>query len=225
MERTMFVDRNDAGRQIGERLRALDLENPVLLAIPRGGIPIAVVASLVLDGADVGVIVARKLGAPGHPELAIGAVTANGAIYLDHDIAKAVRATDEYIEKELRKQRREALRRETQFDGHRSPPVSGRTVVILDDGVATGATAIAAVRAVRAAGAERVIFAVPVGPTDTLDHLRLEADEVVSLYEPEPFWSVGQYYQDFSPVDSEVARRMLYGARVSPKALQEPLLT
>jgi putative phosphoribosyl transferase len=215
---SIFANREDAGKRLGEHLRSLELQRPVLLAIPRGGIPVAVAAAPVLKDAEIGVVVARKLGAPGRPELGIGAVTASGSYYLDQELARAVGATGAYVRDELQRQQAEALRRESKFDGHRRPPVKGRDAVIVDDGVATGATAIAALRAIRAAGARRVVFAVPVGPADTIQRLRFEADEVICLYMPEFFAAVGYYYEDFRPVDSDEAVRMLSDTGVTSSA-------
>jgi putative phosphoribosyl transferase len=208
----MFQNRHEAGRQLGERLATLELEQPIVLAIPRGGIPVAVEAGKALEGAPVGVVVARKLGAPGHEELAIGAVTSNGSYYLDSLLARTVGASERYIEYVLHEQQAEAKRREVRFNGHRTPPVSGRNVIVVDDGIATGATAIAAIRAIKSAGAKFVCFAVPVGPADTVRALRSEADEVIALSEPADFWAVGMYYRDFRQVDDEECVRLLDSA-------------
>jgi putative phosphoribosyl transferase len=204
-----FENRMSAGSQLGRRLRALGLEDPVVLGIPRGGIPIAIAVADELGGADVGVVVARKLGAPGQPELAIGAIASNGAYYLDEPLARATGADDDYLADELRRQMAEAKRREQQFDGSRRPDIRGRNVILVDDGIATGATAIAAIRAMKAEDAGYVCLAVPVGSPRTLADLRDEADEVVCLLEPDLFWAVGQFYVDFDPVEDEDAIRLL----------------
>ena len=210
-----FTNRDHAARELRTLLERLDLSQPVVLGIPRGGIPIAVTVANTLPGAEVGVIVARKLGAPGNPELAIGAVTANGAYFLDEDLARAIGASDTYIEREMRLQQAEARRREVQFDGKRRPSLQGRNVIIVDDGVATGATAIAAIRAAKAAGARYVCFAVPVGPEQTIRELNLEADDIICLHQPEDFWAVGQFYRDFHAVEDSEARRLLESAAPS----------
>ncbi len=196
----LFRDRTDAGRRLAELLAGRALDRPVVLGIPRGGLPVAVEVARAVHG-DLAAIVARKLGAPGNPELAIGATTANGVYYLNQAAAKATGASDAYVAAERERQSKEAARREDLFDGHRRPPLAGRNVIVVDDGVATGATAIAAVRSAKAAGASRVILALPVGPPQTLTELRSEADEVVCLHEDEDFWAVGQYYRDFRPVE------------------------
>jgi putative phosphoribosyl transferase len=210
----MFENRQDAGHRLGERLATVELDEPIILAIPRGGIPIAIEVAKTLQGAPpVGVVVARKLGAPGHEELAIGAVTSTGAYYLDKSLARTSGASDRYIEYVLKEQQAEARRREDRFDGHRAPPVTGRNVVIIDDGIATGATAIAAIRAVKAAGAKYVCFAVPVGPPDTIRYLKSEADDVIALFQPDDFWAVGMYYRDFRQISDEECVKLLEGSQ------------
>lgn len=212
-----FANRGEAGRMLGERLRSMELSWPVVLGIPRGGIPIAVAAAEELPGAEAGVIVARKLGAPGQDELAIGAVASDGSYYLDSRLAHEVGASEQHINDVLEREREEAARRESQFDGSRISSLSGRTVVIVDDGVATGATAIAAIRSAKAAGAGHVVFAVPVGPPDTIKALRKEADTVIALREPSMFWAVGQFYQEFESVGDSDAVRMLEAFRRSAR--------
>jgi predicted phosphoribosyltransferase/dienelactone hydrolase len=203
-----FRDRHDAGRQLAEALRPLALQHPVVLGIPRGGVPVAAEVAEALGG-ELGVVVARKLRAPGYPELAIGAVTADGAAYINEAVAHDVGATASYIETETERQRQEAARREESFDGHRRPPVAGRAVVVVDDGIATGATAIAAVRAMKQAGASRVILAVPVSPPESFSMLSGECDEVVCPNVVEDFYAVGQFYADFRPTTDHEVRRLL----------------
>lgn len=200
----MFRDRVDAGERLAEALAGLEIARPVVLGIPRGGVVVADVVARRLGGEE-GVVVARKLGAPRQPELAIGAVTAGGGTYIDRSIASMSGADDEYLAMERQRQMAEARRREAAFDGERNPQVSRRTVIVVDDGVATGATAIAAIRSVQRQGARRVVFAVPVGPSHTIDQLRHEADVVVCLSSEPDFYAVGQFYDDFRPVgDAEV---------------------
>ncbi len=201
---TTFRDRADAAEQLAQVLMERGIEHPVVLGIPRGGVVTSDIVARKL-GADHGVVVARKLGAPTQPELAIGAVTARGGTYIDASIATMSGATEEYIARERERQMDEAKRREAAFDGQRTPNVAGRDVIVVDDGVATGATAIAAIRSVKAQGARRVIFAIPVGPTHTVAQLRTEADEVVCLNVEADFYAVGQFYDDFRPIqDAEV---------------------
>ena len=202
----MFRNRVEAGKRLAEALKRFEVERPVVLGIPRGGVPVAAEVARAIGG-DLGVIVARKLGAPGNPELAIGATTAEGAYYLDAQTAAMVGASDAYIAGERERQAREAARREALFDSHRRPPMKDRTVIVVDDGVATGSTAIASVRSVKAAGASRVVLAVPVGPPGTIEALKREADDVVCLHVDPQFWAVGQFYDEFEAVeDGEVIR-------------------
>jgi len=204
----LFRDRNEAGQRLAAALRDMQIEKPIVLGIPRGGIPVAAEVAKALGG-ELAVVVARKLGAPGNPELAIGATTETGACYVNAAVAAAAGADAVYIEAEKKRQIDEARRRNALFDSHRRPPARGRTVIVVDDGIATGATAIAAVRSLKAEGAERVILAVPVGPPEMIELLRGEADEVVCLEEDPGFWAVGQYYQDFSQVSDAEVRRTL----------------
>lgn len=203
-----FHDRTDAGEQLTEVLRHRGIERPVVLGIPRGGVVVSVVVAAGLS-AQHGVVVARKLGAPTQPELAIGAETARGIAFVDHGLAEMSGANEQYLEAELAHQIGEAKRREAEFDGQHNPSVAGQTVIIVDDGVATGATAIAAIRSMKAQGAERVIFATPVGPTSTIAALRREADEVVCLRVESDFYAVGQFYDDFQPIEDREVKSLL----------------
>jgi predicted phosphoribosyltransferase/dienelactone hydrolase len=204
----IYRDRKDAGEKLAATLKERGFENPVVLGIPRGGVPLAAEVARTLPG-ELGVVVARKLGAPWNPELAIGATTAIGVTYVNSAVAAEVGADDAYIEAETQRQVQEAQRREELFDSSRRPKVEGRTVIVVDDGIATGATAIAAVRSLKAEGAKRVILAIPVGPPQTVRQLRDEADEVVCLDEEPGFWAVGQFYVDFNPVSDEEVRQTL----------------
>lgn len=209
----MFRDRRDAGRAIAEELLRRGFEPPaIVLGIPRGGVPVAAVVAKAL-GLPLGAVVARKLGAPYQPELAIGAVASDGTMYLDRHIADIAGADDAYIEAERRSQANEATRREGRFNGARVGSLAGATAIVVDDGVATGATAIAAIRSLKARGATRVIMAVPVGPPDTIRRLRGEADEVVCVREEPAFFSVGQFYEEFSQVDDEEVYAILNARR------------
>ncbi|HLF77801.1 MAG TPA: alpha/beta fold hydrolase [Dehalococcoidia bacterium] len=204
----MFRDRKDAGEQLAAVLKERNFEKPLVLGIPRGGVPVAAEVARAIGG-ELAVVVARKLGAPGNPELAIGATTETGATYINAGVAIAAGADQRYIEAEKQKQVLEARRREELFDHHRRRPVKDRTVIIVDDGIATGATAIAAVRSMKAEGAAHVVLAVPVGPQEMIQLLGGEADEVVCLDEDPGFWSVGQAYEDFSQVSDEEVLQIL----------------
>jgi putative phosphoribosyl transferase len=207
-----FRDRQEAGRQLGDLVKASGFEKPVVLGIPRGGVPVAAEVAKIID-ADLGVVVARKLGAPMQPELAIGAVTADGVAYINQELAAAAGADEHYLSAIQRREAAEAKRREEQFDSRRRPDVVGRPAIIIDDGVATGATAIAAIRSLKAAGATPVVFAIPVGPPHTIKQLRQEADIVICLHEESDFWAVGQFYMDFHAVEDHEVKAVLEEAR------------
>ena len=204
----LFLDRREAGQRLAVVVKERGLASPVVLGIPGGGVPVAIEVARAIGG-EAGVVVARKLGAPANPELAIGATTSTGVTYMNTAVAAAAGADERYIATERERQVREARRREKLFDSHRRPRVEGRAVVVVDDGLATGATAIAAVRAMKAARAARVVLAVPVGPPQIVDLLRLEADEVICLYEDPGLWAVGQFYVDFDPLSDAEVREML----------------
>ncbi len=203
-----FRDRADAGAQLGARLGDMDLQDPVVLGLPRGGVVVAAEVAAVL-GAPLDIIVARKLGVPRQPELAFGAV-APGIVVLLQDVLQGAGLEPTEIDVAVT---RESARLESLAERYRGDlpevPLAGRTVVIVDDGLATGATARAAVRSVRRAMPQTVIVAVPVAAVQTARSLRTEVDAVVSLIEPRDFRAVGMYYDDFAPVDDEVVRERL----------------
>lgn len=207
-----FRDRDDAGRRLAEIIKRRGYERAVVLGIPRGGVATAVHVARALD-ADLGVVVARKLRAPHQPELAIGAVTAGGVAWVNQELAEATGASGAYLEREKTEQAAEAARREAAFDGSVRPSVAGRPVIVVDDGVATGATVIAAVQSLKAAGAGRVVVAVPVGPPRTLEQLRSLADEVIAIEEVEDFYAIGQFYIDFAQLADADVQRILHEYR------------
>ena len=200
-----FADRRDAGRQLAAQLSSLADERPVIIALPRGGVPVGaeVAASL---GAPLEILAVRKLGAPGNPELAIGAVAEDGTGVLDQRSAEQLGMTHSMFDRTLERESRELRRRVERYRAGR-PPMSldGRTVIVVDDGLATGLTVLAAVRAMRQAGARRVIVAVPVGAASSVAMLEDEADEVIAVTVPLRLLGVGMWYRDFEPVsDREV---------------------
>lgn len=212
-----FLDRDDAGLRLGRALARRPLARPlVVLGIPRGGLPVAVHVARALR-AELGVVVARKIGAPWNEELAIGATTASGATYMDPRVADLAEITDDYVRTVRERQIQEARRREELF-GRGRPEVRGRHALVVDDGLATGATAIAAARCLRAAGASRVTLAVPVGATGTIARISSEVDEVVCLHADPDFAAVGQFYDDFTQVSDDEARAVLesYRAETQP---------
>lgn len=204
---TIFPDRAAGGRALAEALADDTGKDVLVLGIPRGGVPVAAEVARRLD-ADLDVIVARKLGAPYQPELAIGAVTANGGLFLDHEMVTDMRIGETYLQTVIDRESNEAHRREKRFRGDRpAPRINGRTVIVVDDGLATGATMRAAVRSIRKHHPKRLVVAVPVGSEEACSSLLDEADDVVRLETPQPFFAVGLYYRDFLPTeDSEVQR-------------------
>ena len=207
-------DRVDAGRRLAARLAGYAGEVPIVLALPRGGVPVGAEVSRAL-GAPLDVFVARKLGAPGQPELGLGAVAQGGAIVLNERIVRELGLTEAHIRAAAERELREVERRLRLLRGDRPEPnVRGRTVILADDGLATGATARAAILALRERGPERLVLAVPVCPPRTADLLRPEVDELVVLETPEDFYAVGSYYEDFEQVTDEEVVRGLELARL-----------
>jgi putative phosphoribosyl transferase len=210
--RRLFRDRPAAGAELAkslDRYRGHRDPKVLVLGIPRGGVPVAAEVARRLD-ADLDVVVARKLGSPISPELAIGAVTANGGRYLNEEIIGRLGVPFDYLVREAVEQTKEARRREARFRGGRPrPEVGGRVVIVVDDGLATGATMRAAVRSVRMGRPARLVVAVPVGPVSTCADLRREADEVICLHELDPFWAVGPYYEHFEPTEDAEAQQIL----------------
>ena len=204
----VFRDREEAGSRLAVAV-ADRVSGPVtVLAVPRGGVAVAVPVAKAL-GAPLDVVIPRKLGAPDNPELAIGAV-APGVMVLNERAVRQLGVPRDYIELEAARQEAEIARREAAYRGGRAPaPVAGRTVGVVDDGVATGATAVAALRWARAAGADRVVFAAPVGPPSAPAHLESEADDVVLIEAPPRFLAVGEWYRDFEQVSDEEVVTML----------------
>ena len=211
----LFQDRVDAGKHLADALADYQGQDVLVLGIPRGGVPVAAEVARRLD-ADLDVVVSRKLGAPIQPELAIGAVTANGGRFLNEEIIEELEVPADYLERVTAEQRAEAQRRESRFRGpYARRAMQGRTVIIVDDGLATGATMRAAVRSVRQAQPARLIVAVPVGSRQACAALREEADELICLHAPEPFWAVGLYYRHFEPTEDEDVECILQEALAS----------
>ncbi len=208
-----FRDRAEAGALLADRLATYAGRATLVLGIPRGGVPVAAEVARRLD-AELDVIVARKLGVPYQPELAMGAVTATGSRYLNEELLAELRISDAYLERVTAEQMAEARSREERFRGDRPPSrIEGRTTIVVDDGLATGATMRAALRSARARHPARLVMAVPVGPAETCAALRSEADEIVCLYRPEPFWAVGLHYQHFEAPREEEMQQLLRDAQ------------
>ncbi|MEQ9812781.1 MAG: phosphoribosyltransferase family protein [Azospirillaceae bacterium] len=202
-----FEDRRRAGERLAAKLRDQAGETPLVLALPRGGVPVAVPIAEAL-GASLDLLLVRKIGVPGHPEYAAGAVADGAApqIVRNEEVIAAVGLGDATFARLAGEQLREIESRRRRYLGDRaSQPVQGRTVIVVDDGIATGATMQAGLRALRSAGARRVVVATPVAPADAVSRLKSLADAVVVLDMPEPFHSVGEHYVDFRQVaDDEV---------------------
>ncbi len=198
-----FIDRTDAGRQLAARLVELRDEDVVVVGLPRGGVPVAAIVAEAID-APLDVIVVRKLGVPFQPELAMGAVGEGGARVVSRSIVRLAEVSDEELAAIEARERAEVERRADRYrEGRARVPLAGRTIVVVDDGIATGATARAACAVARVEGARRVVLAVPVGAPDAIESLADAADEIVCLETPEWFSAVGQWYADFTQVSDE----------------------
>jgi putative phosphoribosyl transferase len=204
----VFRDRDEAGRRLGELVREHVGPPAVVLGVPRGGVIVAKHVAAALD-APLDVVVPRKLGAPGNPELGIGAV-APDIVVLNEDLVRRLGVSRDYVEREAGRQQAEVERRTRAYRGDRTAPdLAGRTAVIVDDGVATGGTVLASIGWARAQGPSRVVLAVPVLPSSMLPKLRSTADDVVSLAAPHLFGSVGEWYDQFPQVDDREVRAAL----------------
>jgi len=206
----IFQDRTDAGRQLAEKLLSYaGRDDVIVLALPRGGVPVAFeVAQRVRVPLDVCVV--RKLGVPGHEELAMGAIASGGVRVLNEDVLYVLPDAQSIVEMVTAIEREELKRRERDYRSNRpAPEVRGRTLILVDDGLATGATMRAAAAALRQQGAAKIIVAVPVGAPGTCHEIRSVADEVVCLQTPGSFMGVGQYYEDFSQTTDEEVRELL----------------
>jgi len=211
-----FRDRVDAGRKLARALLHLKEQRPIVLALPRGGVPVAFEVAVAL-GAPLDVVLVRKIGAPGQPELGLGAVVdgASPQIVLNEELVRLVQPGQAYLEAEERRQFAEIERRRGLYRPGR-PPISlaGRTAIVVDDGIATGGTMKAVLLALRNSGVGRLVLAVPLAPADSLGELSPLADEVVCLVSPEPFYSVGSHYRDFAQTtDDEVIHLLASAAK------------
>ena len=205
-----FADRQDAGASLAEALYIYRDQQPLILAIPRGGVPVAAEVARRL-GAELDVVITRKLGVPAEPELAMGALTADGGLYVNQDTVTGHEVSAEQLAAVIARETAAAMTRERYFRGERPQPrIGNRTVIVIDDGLATGATMRATLRALRLHHPSRLVAAVPVGSDDGCADLRSDADDVICLYEPDPFSSVGTHYGDFKAPDDEEVRRILH---------------
>jgi predicted phosphoribosyltransferase len=212
-----FRDRREAGQRLAERLKAIrDWADTVVLALPRGGVPVAYEVALALN-APLDVFLVRKLGVPGHEELAMGAIATGGVRVLNEDVVSSIAVPPAQIEAVTMRERQELERRERAYRGDRAPiPLRGRAVIIIDDGLATGATMRAAVAAARLQQPSRITVAAPVAASAACADLSSIADEVVCLRTPEPFAAVGYWYQRFGEISDDEVRSLLAQAAARP---------
>lgn len=216
MREPIFQDRQDAGLQLAAELKRFRDSDPLILALPRGGVPVAFEIACALE-AELDLVFVRKLGAPGHEEFGIGAVVdgADPQLVLNEAIVRQLAPSPNYLHNEYRRQLAEIERRRRAYVGSRQPiPAAGRTVIVVDDGIATGGTVRAALQALRKTGAARLVLAVPVAPQDVVRTLERECDEVLCLATPEPFYAVGAHYADFTQTTDEEVIALLRRAAV-----------
>ncbi|HCX33924.1 MAG TPA: phosphoribosyl transferase [Rhodocyclaceae bacterium] len=215
----LFANREDAARRLARALAVHDGSNPLVLAIPRGAVPMAKVIAQALHG-ELDVVLVRKLGAPGNPEYAIGAIDEGGWVYLS-PWARAAGADAQYVEG-VKRHELEILRaRRARYSPLRTAlDPAGRVVIVVDDGLATGATMIAALHGLRARGPKKLVCAVPVAPADSLDAVRPYCDELVCLHTPADFYAVGQFYADFGQVEDEEVVRLLADSPAQSRTAQ-----
>ncbi len=206
----IFRDRAEAGRVLAQRLMDLKGDPDVIvLGVPRGGVVVAAEIARALD-APLDVYITRKLGAPGNPELAIGAIAEDGTRVVDPETIRLLGVSEAYLSQEQARQQEEIRRRAALYRGDRPPlPLEGKRVILVDDGVATGRTLEAAIRALRQRPIKELILAVPVGPPSTIRRLEPLVDRLEVVATPEPFWAVGMFYEDFRQTSDEEVKRLL----------------
>jgi putative phosphoribosyl transferase len=208
-----FRDRKDAGRQLASLLMGYRGESPLVLGLPRGGVPVAYEVARAL-GAPLDVWMVRKVGAPGQPELGLGAVAEGGALFLDRGMMRSLGFSEAEVMPTVEREAGEVSARVARFRGpHPAPDIEGRTVILVDDGVATGGTMRAAIGALRERHPRRIILAVPVGAVESLDSLSLEVDDVVCAHPAEFMMAVGEFYDDFSQTPDAEVQQLLARAR------------
>ena len=209
----MFQDRIDAGKKLAKKLSEYGGCDVVVLAIPRGGVIVGFEVAKELN-APLDIVIPRKIGAPNNPELAIGAVTQDGTVMLNSEVVLFLGVQEEYIEDEKRKQIKEIERRMKKYRGDAVyPKLEGKIVILVDDGLATGATTRAAIASIRRQKPSMLILAIPVGPRDTIDDLKKEVDTIVFLSTPEPFYAIGQFYLNFEQTTDDEVVNILRIAR------------
>ena len=209
----LFKDREEAGKKLAQALDKFVGRQAVVLGMPRGGVVVATEVAQALD-APLDIVVTRKIGAPGEPEFALGAVTQEEEVIVDRQAAESVGATAEYLREEARKKKSEVRERMRSLRGDLPyPNLEGKIVIIVDDGIATGNSMRAAVQSVRRRGPKEVVVAVPVGPSEVVAEIAREGAQVVCLEQPSFFFAIGQFYNNFEQVDDSEVRRLLEVAR------------
>jgi putative phosphoribosyl transferase len=215
-----LLNRKEAGIELAKSLEDIN-KDAIVLAIPRGGVVVGFEVAKKF-GIPLDIVITKKIGAPNNPELAIGAVAEDGTLLLDENLATSLGVSQQYIKDEVARQKSEIQRRLENYRGDAPrPAINGRQVIVVDDGVATGSTLKVALRYLRSGGARPLVVAVPVGPSDTVNELKKEADRVVCLHTPEPFYAIGQFYEDFDQTNDEEVKNLLSEARRTQKNTAE----
>lgn len=207
----MFLDRSEAGQKLAKRLQGFKAENPIILALPRGGVPVATEVAAALE-APLDLLLVRKIGAPHHAELAVAAVADGGKprLVVNRDVADSLNVDNAYLRAAAQRELAEIERRRQRYDiGQPHPDVKGRIVIVVDDGIATGATAKAALALLRAANPKSIILAIPVAASATLEEFKGLADRIVCLETPPDFYAVGAHYREFPQVSDEQVIKLL----------------
>ncbi len=218
----IFEDRVEAGRKLGEALKHYRDQDVIILAVPRGGVVVGYEVARALN-APLDVVIPRKIGAPGQPELAIGAIAIDEKPLLDHQMINLLGVSAEYIKAEVRRQKEEIERRRKIYRNDRPfPDLSGKTVILVDDGIATGYTMMAAAHAIRRMQPGKLVLAVPVAPPEAVARLKPLVDELIVLETPEPFFSVGSWYERFEQTTDEEVIELLRKAEEEYAASRQP---
>jgi len=207
--KNVFQNRTQAGRLLAEKLKHLKGEETIVLVIPRGGVVVGAEIAKALS-CPLDIIVTKKIGAPGNPELAIGAVGPEMIKVIDESLARRTGADEEYIEREIKKLSNEVIKKEKRLRSEKKPlEISGKTVILTDDGIATGATTQAALEYIKTKQPKKLILAIPVAPLESVEKLKPLVDEFIYLSTPALFWAVGQFYQEFEQVEDEEVIKIL----------------
>ena len=209
ISKTLFRDRTQVGKLLAERVLKAKISNPIVLAIPRGGVPVAKEIALALRS-KLDLVITRKIGFPGQPEFAIGAVAQDGELIVDEEVIRSYGISKEYLKEESARQRKEIEERMKKYRGNATlPDLKGQTVIIVDDGIATGNTVLAAVKSVRKQNPAGIILAVGVAPKETIARLSSSVNKIICLESPEPFYAIGQFYEEFNQVQDDEVKSIL----------------